>query len=60
MLQAIRDPERLWSDYGIRSLSKSHPLYGQGENYWRGPVWIPLNYLALQSLYNVTEPAACS
>ena len=60
MLQAIRDPERLWSDYGIRSLSKIHPLYGQGENYWRGPVWIPLNYLALQSLYNVTEPAACS
>ena len=53
ILEALRDPEQLWSDYGIRSLSKSHPLNGQGENYWRGPIWIPLNYLALQSLYNV-------
>lgn len=54
ILKALRDPERLWSDFGIRSLSKSHPLNGQGENYWRGPIWIPLNYLALQSLYNVS------
>lgn len=53
-LDLLRDPEQLWSDYGIRSLSKSHPLYGQGENYWRGPVWIPLNYLALKALKMVS------
>lgn len=54
ILKAVRDPEQLWSDFGLRSLSKSHPDFGQGENYWRGPIWIPLNYLALQSLYNVS------
>lgn len=49
----VEDPDRLWSDYGIRSLSKDHPLFGKGENYWRGPIWMPFNYMALSSLYKV-------
>ena len=49
----MRDPEHLWSPYGLRSLSASHPLFGQGENYWRGPIWIHMNYMALSSLYKV-------
>jgi mannosyl-oligosaccharide glucosidase len=51
----MRDPNHLWSPYGIRSLSKSHPLFGQGENYWRGPIWIQMNYLALAALKNVRD-----
>ncbi|KAB5596477.1 Mannosyl-oligosaccharide glucosidase [Ceratobasidium theobromae] len=51
ILDLIHDPKRLWSPYGIRSLSADHPLFGQGENYWRGPIWIQMNYLALSSLY---------
>lgn len=58
ILDLVRDPEQLWSPAGIRSLSKQHPLYGQGENYWRGPVWIQMNYLALGSLYKVSDAAA--
>jgi mannosyl-oligosaccharide glucosidase len=53
VLNLIRDPEELWSPYGIRSLSKSHPEFGQGENYWKGPIWIQMNYLVLQALHNV-------
>lgn len=53
VLDLMRDPEKLWSDFGIRSLSKDHPLFGQGENYWRGPIWMPFNYMALSSLYKV-------
>lgn len=53
LLSMINDPAQLWSPGGIRSLSKQHPLYGQGENYWRGPVWMPMNYLALTSLFRV-------
>ncbi|GAA5893545.1 mannosyl-oligosaccharide glucosidase [Sporobolomyces salmoneus] len=52
VLSLLRDPEQLWSPYGIRSLSKSHPLFGKGEDYWRGPIWIQMNYLALGALYN--------
>jgi mannosyl-oligosaccharide glucosidase len=51
ILDIIRDPEHLWSPYGLRSLSVSHPEFGQGENYWKGPIWMPMNYLALGALY---------
>ncbi|CCO28040.1 mannosyl-oligosaccharide glucosidase [Rhizoctonia solani AG-1 IB] len=51
ILDLIHDPKRLWSPYGIRSLSADHPLFGQGENYWRGPIWIQMNYLALSALH---------
>ncbi|KAJ5936086.1 mannosyl-oligosaccharide glucosidase [Penicillium verhagenii] len=51
VLDLINDPEELWSDYGIRSLSKSDELYGTEENYWRSPIWVPINYLTVKSLY---------
>lgn len=51
ILELVRDPEELWSAYGVRSLSKSHPEYGQGENYWKGPIWLQVNYLLLSSLH---------
>ncbi|PPR04967.1 hypothetical protein CVT24_010425 [Panaeolus cyanescens] len=51
ILDLVHDPEHLWSPYGIRSLSASHPDFGQGENYWKGPIWIQMNYLALRALH---------
>jgi mannosyl-oligosaccharide glucosidase len=24
--------------------------FGQGENYWKGPIWIQMNWLALKAL----------
>jgi glycogen debranching enzyme len=53
VLELLRDPNQLWSDYGLRSLSKKHALFGKGENYWRGPIWVQMNYLALAALKNV-------
>lgn len=55
ILDMMRDPEHLWSPYGLRSLSLSHPEFGKGENYWKGPIWIQMNYLALQSLHKVSN-----
>jgi mannosyl-oligosaccharide glucosidase len=54
ILDLLRDPRHLWSPYGLRSLSASHPEYGTGENYWKGPIWIQMNYLALQALHEVS------
>jgi mannosyl-oligosaccharide glucosidase len=51
VLDLISDPEELWSDYGIRSLSKKDKFYDTDENYWRSPVWININYLVLKNLY---------
>jgi mannosyl-oligosaccharide glucosidase len=50
ILDLIGDEEELWSPYGLRSLSKSNEFYHTAEDYWRGPVWMPLNYLAVSQL----------
>jgi len=49
-LNLMRDEAQMWSPFGLRSLSQSDPLYGTGENYWRGPIWININYIALLKL----------
>ncbi|KAJ1328984.1 mannosyl-oligosaccharide glucosidase [Microdochium nivale] len=54
-IDLLSDPEELWSPYGIRSLSKKDEFYDTAENYWRSPVWINMNYLALQQLLNVAQ-----
>jgi mannosyl-oligosaccharide glucosidase len=49
-LDLMADEEHLWSPHGIRSLSKQDEFYGTGENYWRSPVWMPMNYMAVKQL----------
>ena len=50
VLDLIRNPEELWSPYGLRSLSPKDKYYGTDENYWRSPVWININYMVTQRL----------
>eukprot|EP00744_Colponema_vietnamica_P022685 GILI01032640.1.p1 GENE.GILI01032640.1~~GILI01032640.1.p1 ORF type:complete len:419 (+),score=89.82 GILI01032640.1:147-1403(+) len=51
LLDVMSSPSKLWSDFGLRSLAKDSPLYGTGEDYWRGAIWINLNYMTLRGLY---------
>ncbi|KAL5038334.1 hypothetical protein BDV3_006485 [Batrachochytrium dendrobatidis] len=51
ILDLVESERDIWTPYGIASLSKSDPYFGTGENYWRGPIWINMNYLTLQSLF---------
>ncbi|RMD43454.1 hypothetical protein DV735_g1672, partial [Chaetothyriales sp. CBS 134920] len=50
LLDLIASPDKLWSPYGIRSLSVTDPNYGTDENYWRSPIWVNINYLILKNL----------
>ncbi|KAL8670206.1 MAG: hypothetical protein Q9168_005239 [Polycauliona sp. 1 TL-2023] len=55
VLDLIHDPVELWSPFGIRSLSTKDKYHGTDENYWRGPVWININYLILDRLLELSQ-----
>lgn len=40
----IEDPRRFAAPYGPRQVDRTHRAY-QGDGYWRGAAWAPLNYL---------------
>ncbi|KAI6357977.1 hypothetical protein MCOR25_007491 [Pyricularia grisea] len=46
LLELVGDSDRLFSQYGLRSLSAKDSGYGGGDDYWRGAVWANLNVLA--------------
>ena len=61
MLRSLtEDRWGLLSPGGLRSLSKSDKLFGAGEDYWRGHVWINMQYLAFESLREYARDTASS
>ncbi|XP_058240480.1 mannosyl-oligosaccharide glucosidase-like isoform X2 [Hemibagrus wyckioides] len=60
ILKDIRDPARLWTPYGLRSLSHSDPMYMRRNTehdapYWRGAIRMNINYLALRALHHYSR-----
>lgn len=60
ILRNMRDPDRLWTPYGLRSLSRADPLYMKRNTehdapYWRGAIWININYLAVRALHHYSH-----
>jgi mannosyl-oligosaccharide glucosidase len=51
VLSRLNSTSSLWSSHGILSLARSDPLFGTKENYWRGAIWINLNYLTVSALH---------
>lgn len=58
IIKLVADPEELWTDFGLRSISKSSEFYRTGENYWRSPIWININYLVVESMAHYHEASA--
>ena len=64
ILGALRDEGQFLGPAGIRSLSALSPLYlpataGRGVNSnWRGPVWVPINYLLIEALTDIDPSLA--
>lgn len=56
----IKNRELIWTDYGLRSLAKNAPLYMKRNTehdppYWRGQIWVNVNFLAVRALYNYAK-----
>ncbi len=47
-LEQLRDPSRFAAPFGLRFVAADHPTY-QPNQYWRGPSWPQLTFLAVQA-----------
>lgn len=60
ILKDLEKPDLLWTDYGLRSLATTSPLYMKSNTpssppYWRGAIWINMNYMVVQALRHYGE-----
>jgi hypothetical protein len=49
MMETLTDPEWFWGDFVLPTISRNDPLF-QEQQYWRGTIWPPMNYLVYQGI----------
>ena len=49
MIETLRDPRRFWGKWVLPTISRDDPAFAD-QQYWRGSIWPPMNYLVLQGL----------
>ena len=49
MVDVLRDPARFWGEWVLPTISRDDPAFAD-QQYWRGSIWPPMNYLVLQGL----------
>jgi putative isomerase len=53
----LLNPNELWGDWVIPSTPRNDPAF-KDQNYWRGRIWGPMNYLVYLGLRNYDQPQA--
>lgn len=49
MLRHLLNPAEFWGDYVLPTISRDDPAFND-QQYWRGAIWPPTNYLVYQGL----------
>lgn len=49
MVRTLRNPTRFWGEHVVPSISRDDPAF-KDQQYWRGAIWPPMNYLVLHGL----------
>ena len=55
LLAIIQDPNRIWGEYVVPTISRDDPAF-PNQDYWRGKVWGPVNYLFWVGLQRYAGP----
>jgi putative isomerase len=53
----LLNPGEFWGDWVLPSIARSDPAF-RDQEYWRGRVWGPMNFLVYLGLRNYDQPAA--
>ena len=51
----LTNPQEFWGQWVIPSIARDDPAF-QDQNYWRGRIWGPMNYLVYLGLCNYDDP----
>jgi len=55
VLKIMTDPKRFWGRWVLPTLPYDDPLWPT-QDYWKGKVWAPVNYLVFQGLKRYASP----
>ena len=50
----LRNPDEFWGEWVIPSIARNDPAFHE-QNYWRGRIWGPMNYLVYLGLCNYDD-----
>lgn len=53
----LKNPAEFWGEYVIPSIERDDPAF-KDQQYWRGRIWGPMNYLVYLGLENYPEASA--
>lgn len=53
----LMNPQEFWGDWIIPATPRNDPAF-RNNDYWRGRIWAPLNFLVYMGLQNYDLPEA--
>jgi hypothetical protein len=59
LLETLLDPARFWGDWIVPTISRDDPAFPD-QQYWRGTIWPPTNYLVYEALRRVRADEAAA